>query len=205
MMARVVLFSLLFVSVPFVNYGQNRYDILVQISQPSILVASAGDDILFEGEVAILGGNPTATGGFEPYAYQWLPSHLVDDPTVANPEFNGNTGVELILVVTDSRGCQVSDTIQLSFTGVGENDNTDFFLTYPNPVEGKVNIMRPRGLNLTETNVSLYDASGKQILTAIWEDISKDLSIDMSQIAKGRYTLVLSDKRNEMHGGIIIK
>ncbi|RFC54742.1 T9SS type A sorting domain-containing protein [Brumimicrobium aurantiacum] len=94
-----------------------------------------------------LGGSPAALGGTPPYTYEWsidpIPtlsqvvpyvhtSHLLNDTTIANPTFSGNSFVEdsilFYLKVTDNQGCQSFDTLlvttsqffihlgQLSFT-----------------------------------------------------------------------------------------
>ena len=109
-------------------------------SQQSLTVDAGVDQIICSTQWGVdtttIGGQPTATGGYPPYTYNWsfeypIPvsntviiygSELLNDTTLANPKIVGHTwGNELdlpymVLTVTDSVGSIVSDSVHLIFS-----------------------------------------------------------------------------------------
>lgn len=78
------------------------------LGQPLTANAGANKAICY-GQVTVLGGAPSASGGTVPYTYAWEPSANVSSPTAANPTAVGlNVGTWFRLVVTDKDG--VTDT-----------------------------------------------------------------------------------------------
>lgn len=98
------------------------------------LQINAGDDLvvcsdLWQTELPTLGGNPTATGGIEPYTYCWSityhdyfgtrsASYFFDDTTTANPTLINFVDDSLVfsLSVMDSIGNQAKDSIKIWFS-----------------------------------------------------------------------------------------
>jgi len=76
-----------------------------------------------------IGGNPTASGGIEPYIFTWSTnytigshtygaSHFIDDSTNPNPKIINPTDdfLKFTLIVTDNQGTQASDSITVKFS-----------------------------------------------------------------------------------------
>jgi hypothetical protein len=80
-------------------------------------------------DTAALGGNPTATGGTEPYVYSWETKHSIgsstyyassflDDTTSANPKIinAGSDSIQFFVSVTDNSGATQKDSITVRFS-----------------------------------------------------------------------------------------
>ncbi len=76
-----------------------------------------------------IGGNPTASEGFEPYQYVWSTnytigshtygaSHFLDDSTISNPKIVNPTDdlLKFKLTVTDNHGTKAEDSITIRFS-----------------------------------------------------------------------------------------
>ena len=101
---------------------------------------------------------------------------------------------------TDSNGCKARDTINVS---VDVNCNTsDLFetytfnevITYPNPVKNVLSVDLPRGES-RQFELEVFDVSGKNVVTQkVKLDVLGQLSIDVSFLRSGIYTLRLIGK-----------
>jgi hypothetical protein len=95
------------------------------------LVADAGPDQVycnwFDTTYIVLGGNPAASGGVEPYTYMWNVDHpwgievFINDPALANPLMLypppvGQSIWQLYLTVTDAEQNVSIDTIEVVFS-----------------------------------------------------------------------------------------
>lgn len=97
-------------------------------------IANAGNDTAicdFVPNAIHLGGNPTATGGVEPYTYKWefskiyydkfqiTASDILDNTTTANPRIKsmGSDTVTLTLTVTDGLGNKCMDSVTIYYCG----------------------------------------------------------------------------------------
>ncbi|RPH73559.1 hypothetical protein EHM76_05165, partial [bacterium] len=89
----------------------------------AICVSTSGFDTID------IGGNPSASGGVEPYNYTWSTnyivgshsygaSHFLDDSTNSNPKLVNPTldFLKLKLIVTDNLGAQAEDSITIRFS-----------------------------------------------------------------------------------------
>lgn len=96
-------------------------DSITVIYNPSGPFADAGfgADIICSGGTVLLGGNPTGTGGGSPYSYSWTPIAGLDNPASANPIATVNSGITYVLTLTDSLGCQASDSVQITYNSNG--------------------------------------------------------------------------------------
>lgn len=97
-------------------------------------IADAGSDQHYCSDLQgtdtiVLGGQPSASGGVSPYAYKWSyinppgsvlklkASHLLNDTTIANPEFYGSgTGdsMTFVLEVVDNNAVSCFDTVVIT-------------------------------------------------------------------------------------------
>lgn len=95
------------------------------------LIADAGPDqvycVWFDTTYIVLGGDPTASGGVEPYTYMWDVDHpwginvFINDPTLANPLLLypppvDQSIVQLYLTVTDADQVISTDTVEVAFS-----------------------------------------------------------------------------------------
>lgn len=95
------------------------------------LIADAGPDqvycVWFDTTYIVLGGDPTASGGVEPYTYMWDVDHpwginvFINDPTLANPLMLypppvDQSIVQLYLTVTDANQVISTDTVEVAFS-----------------------------------------------------------------------------------------
>lgn len=62
----------------------------------------------------VIGGNPAATGGKQPYTYSWQPAAGLSSTSVANPTANVSGWMNYTLTVTDSTGQTASDNMWIN-------------------------------------------------------------------------------------------
>lgn len=123
--------------------AQRSYFIQLGSTQPPLLEAFAGDDIIWNDDMPTLGGNPTALGGLMPYSYQWNPPIFLDNPNSANPVFLGPENTTYIVRVSDSRGCYSKDTVTVTVSGVNETEDVVDFRVYLNPATREIQVIAP--------------------------------------------------------------
>lgn len=76
------------------------------------LVANAGSSISICPWTTIkIGGNPSATGGIQPYTYSWQSTFGLDSANIANPKATIGSTTNFTLTVTDSLGNSSLDSI----------------------------------------------------------------------------------------------
>jgi hypothetical protein len=87
----------------------------LKMNQPDPLKISPGNDTTIKaGENVILGGDPTASGGYENYIYNWEPEVYINDPTLANPVAAPEKDTSYKLTVTDNNNCSVDGIIKIT-------------------------------------------------------------------------------------------
>ena len=195
----------LFASLVVTSKAQQSFDIEINSIQPTLLVASAGEEPILSGFDLVLGGTPTGLGGIEPYQYQWLPANSLDSPTIANPIFTGSSSTTYTLVLSDSRGCSASDTVQILILSMDNVTDEDVLKAYPNPGSGKFRIIAPNNLNLSKTIIYVFDATGRAVYTNTIANSKQELLLDLSELANGQYTLTFSDGSLNVSNKIIIQ
>jgi gliding motility-associated-like protein len=85
----------------------------VFVNQP--MVADAGlDSTICNGQVVVIGGNPTVSGGSGTYTYQWSPSTFLSSGTASNPSANPSGNVTYFVTATDGNGCTASDFMTIT-------------------------------------------------------------------------------------------
>jgi len=196
---------LLLASICTIGQAQRSYDIQINSSQPSLLIASAGEEPTLSGSDLLLGGSPTGLGGIEPYTYQWLPAENLDNPNISNPIFTGSSTATFTLLITDNRGCLASDTIQIIITGISDKKEQEVLKAYPNPGSGKIRIVAPNNIDLTNTTIQVFDVTGRTVFNESWMDAQQEFLIDVSQLANGQYNITLNDGVVSFSNKIIIQ
>jgi large repetitive protein len=78
----------------------------------STLIADAGNNIkICSGAPAVIGGNPTASGGEPPYTYTWQPAVFIDNTTISNPTVKPVKATWYYLIVTDLKSNTAIDSV----------------------------------------------------------------------------------------------
>lgn len=97
-------------------FGCQANDNVTVTVLPNTVIAEAGINIgtlcSNTGGCVMLGGIPAATGGTPGYTFQWI-GGIVNDQTAANPQACPQTTTTYTLIVTDSKGCQATDSVQV--------------------------------------------------------------------------------------------
>lgn len=84
-------------------------------SHAQSLTADAGTDkSVCLNEKVTIGGNPSATGGKQPYTYAWQPTAGLDFSNIPNPQASPSSQTSYTLTVTDSAGNSSSDEISVT-------------------------------------------------------------------------------------------
>lgn len=130
------------------------------------------------------------TGGIPPFTYLWSPVNQ-SSPTATNLPVGTYT-----ICITDSLGCQVCDSVDISFalssTSIDESAN---FSISPNPTSGIVNISMSQ--NIIETYVT--DLTGRRIFV---KEQSKN-RIDISYVPSGIYFLHMKTEKDVIVAKVI--
>jgi len=96
----------------------------IKIHDISELTLYCGPDVTLEscGSTTI---NATVSGGTEPYVFEWIPTHGLDDPNSLSPIANPSDTTVYTLKVTDSQGSFRTDRIVVMANCENENTETD--------------------------------------------------------------------------------
>lgn len=94
-------------------------DSSLTIGEPTQVIANAGNSIsLCPGSSAIIGGNPSGTGGSGTLTYEWFPAADLSSAINSNPTATPGISTDYTLIVTDSNGCLDSSIVSIT---VGTN------------------------------------------------------------------------------------
>ncbi len=88
--------------------------------------AGFGQNTICTGGTALLGGNPSASGGASPYSYTWMPGAGLNNITASNPTASITANTFYVVVVTDAGGCQNLDSVHLLFNSNGPHAEAGF-------------------------------------------------------------------------------
>lgn len=95
------------------------------------------------GDVVILGGSPSATGGKPPYKYSWSPSIGLSNDSISNPSASPLDFIIYTLVVTDDTGAVNSDVVSITLSYivyVNAGDEKNFCLDGSDIIGGNNNV-----------------------------------------------------------------
>ncbi|MFH0761653.1 MAG: T9SS type A sorting domain-containing protein [Bacteroidota bacterium] len=191
-MRQIVLFLFVFTLSLTGAFGQA---IQLNFSQPPALKVEAGNDtLLCSGHPVTLGGNPTATGGYQSYVYLWSPPDGLNDPTSSNPVATLTASATYMVSVTDSHGCYEVSFIHIQVDpcmGINESDLNAKLTVYPNPSSGKFILSGLKNYRQGLQSINLLNHLGQVVFSRNYanETITGDLVIDTGITDSGIYFL----------------
>lgn len=204
---RIIPFILL-VLFGFAKFSYSQNYVQVNITQPSKLIANAGNDTtIIQGNYVVLGGTPAATGGMPNYTYFWTPSTGLNSASIANPTATPTDSTLYILFVTDSNGCTDSSSVIVNvdyIVSIESNTSDNYIKIFPNPSHGKIEI------ELSNINTSFYltisNNSGQIVFSEKYGKGSLKTKniIDLSNVAKGDYYLKIKNTDIDITKKIIL-
>lgn len=92
-------------------YGCTKTDSILVIVNPEMFADAGRDTTVCRKTPVILGGNPSGRGGSGTLAYSWQPTHGLSDPFSPNPIAIPDSTTQYIITITDTTGCQKTDSI----------------------------------------------------------------------------------------------
>jgi hypothetical protein len=120
------------------NSGAILYDsIHVRLSIFKILLI-LNDRVINQGDTIAL--QTVIRGGIDPLSYAWSPNYNISDPSVFRPIAWPDISTDYIVIVTDSIGCKMTDTINVLVNPltINQNNSNDCKSTlFPNPITGE--------------------------------------------------------------------
>ena len=186
----------------YLNYSAN---------QPALLTANAGaDQLICPGDPADLGGTPAANGGYGGYAYSWIPTLNVANPTAANTTTTPTQNTDYILMLTDSLGCTAYDTLSIAIdtcVGIGAVVGVNAFEVYPNPNEGKFTVKVNLGHEFEALTLDVIDLNGRIVFTKEYLQPGSNLQeqITLNGLSRGAYFIRLEGEGMQLSRKMIIR
>lgn len=187
---------------PITGLEPNTYNVVIQdangctsevsaleIVEPAALTITGLDDNSIDEDA---GGNTayTVTGGTPVYNYEWVDADGNVVSTTANlPAFTDAADAgEYTVTITDSNGCEISETINIS--GITTLNNNYNLALYPNPSTGLFRLTL-NGINGEKVTYTIMDESGRVVVAKEMADISGERveNIDLTAIASGVYIM----------------
>jgi hypothetical protein len=181
----------------------------VTINQAPVLTASAGPDVSFDvGSSATLGGIPVATGGTGSLTYYWDPPNYLDHADVPNPLATPPGNITYTLMVTDERGCMVTDEIVVTViggTGINDYNTEGDLIIFPNPSTGAFTL-DILGSQAYDIQISVFTITGLIVHNEILTNpgTKSGTAIDLSSLPRGSYILRIRGDFNEIYRHIIL-
>jgi gliding motility-associated-like protein len=95
------------------NGGCILYDTVEVLVNPVPTADAGSDQFATASTPVVIGGTIPGSGGMAPYTYEWTPAAQVNDSSLGNPTASATITTSFVLTVTDSLGCQGTDTMIL--------------------------------------------------------------------------------------------
>lgn len=185
-----LIFILIFILVPGTIFSQETI-INLGISQPRELKVNAGVDLVFgENESIILGSNLEVTGGTPSFVYSWRDD---DSDVGSTPTVTVSLPGEYSILVSDSRNCSDSDTINVFITSIDKLQYSDSIRIFPNPAQD--NLFIQTFDNNPVILVEILTLSGKQIKMLPPSAFSGFYSLKISGLEQGFYLIRIETKK----------
>jgi hypothetical protein len=175
----------------------------ISFNQPDRLKADAGRDTVIQaGEKVILGGIPSASGGYGDYDYTWLPEDLIDHNNQSRINVTPNKSAYFVLNVTDENNCSDVDTVFITVTGSsnipGNLNNGQNVIIFPNPFEN-IFYINTQSFKGDELMVSIYTPLGKKIFSERYSGIKGNIiDVNTKALREGIYFIVAEDKHQKI-------
>lgn len=99
-------------------------NVLVMVTDPGVLQASASPDTIFQGESTQL--NAVASGAFQ---YLWQPSGSLSNPNIQNPIATPSVTTDYVVTVPVSASCVLRDTVRVVVRSIVCDEPYVFFPT----------------------------------------------------------------------------
>lgn len=160
------------------------------VGQPSELYVSLSDNWNDSTGTCTGGASAIATGGSAGYTYTW------NDPQVTiGQDVSGLCEGVYYIVVTDTNGCQVQDSVIIWNTlGIGEHGLENAVYLYPNPTSNILNIVL--GKNHSFNKIYVVDKNGKTVLNDM-PGSDKEHKISVVSLRSGIYRVIVVGENNE--------
>ncbi len=159
------------------------------VNQPdNPLEINPGEDGNFNGSSTLfLGGEPTATGGFGDYTYNWEPAALLDDPEASNPQvISLAEATTFTLTVTDPGAlCEKQAEVFIDFVSSINDISESILKLYPNPFYDQITLESSDKIQRME----IHDFTGKSI--HIQKGTTGSQVIDAQDYAPGIYLVTI--------------
>lgn len=133
-------------------------------------------------------------------SYLWSTGDTSQSILISTNEYEHGV-LSFSVTVTDEFGCENSDTVQVTYIdneSVPEVINSNAITLFPNPTTGEINIY-----GVECEYVKILNIQGKLIKQ--FENTNKDISIDLSQEAKGVYLVKLISGKTVYSHKVILK
>jgi len=136
------------------------------------------------------------------YCYRQSPP-LVMHP---NEPFSGVSRSAILSIPYNRTKVYQNAMVWKEFTNIVERDSlssiidisfTDSpILLYPNPTHNEISLSL-NNIDISNATISIYDLSGKILLTILPQSLSTSTTIDISSLPKGVYTLTIDNKQSK--------
>jgi len=183
--------TLLFFGLLLFNLGFSQYYTL-GTKLPPVLKADAGlDQSIAYGDSVQLGGSQAALDGYGNYIFLWTPSSGLSDATNANPWAKPGGISIYTLTVMDMHHCIAMDEVLVNVTGTGipEDEIPVIILMYPNPANGLVTLVVNGFTGIG--NLTISNLIGQKVFFKELRFMnSGNVDLDVSRWQKGLYQVV---------------
>ncbi len=141
-----------------------------------------------------------AFGGARPYSFNWSPGTFPQDSMIT-----GLLSGEYYLLMSDTLGCEIHDTIMVGFiSGLYEGLLTHDLSLYPNPVGSHLLISQHHSEDAIGDRFKLFDMTGKLIKDEKIRFDNSPTRIDTQDLIPGSFLFTLWEN-GEMVGGRIFQ
>jgi hypothetical protein len=133
--------------------------------------------------------------------YQWIDcsNGNTNIPGETNTNFTATTNGDYAVIVTMNSCSDTSSCETISSVSVSENNLSDQFRIYPNPVKDQLTIES----DITDLKITLADITGKNQPIEINKINSKTSTLSFSELPSGIYFITLSSNNNTITKKVI--
>jgi hypothetical protein len=175
------------------------------IAQPSLLEASAGNDVTIT-DIENTTLTASATGGTPAYTYKWSPATDLSSSAIASPIANPKDTTAYTVTVTDKNKCTASAEVTVNVTkyesSIDDNKNSGLSI-YPNPVGTNFYINLKTQSDITE--VMLFTLDGKELWRKTIATAELPVTNFEAPATKGMYLLKVISENINITETIVVK